>query len=133
MLVMLRWLKSKIRSRKAQFFIISTVIVASVLSSISGHLQGYGEITLSEGHGFEEIDVFRNLKEQMNKTVVTINCGPNDQPRKRNLQDFKIEMGKDLKAGGIDLNITYDSYCPANAHVTLKSSKAVIQDEFSLP
>lgn len=129
---MLKWSKSDLKSKKAQFFIISTVIVAVSLASISSFLRVYSAVDLSQISEQKEGDLFINAKGNIKDTLDS--CCPDECPR--NLKELKRFLEEEAMKRGIGLNITYTtSICskPVNISMNLKSSNIIIRDEFQYP
>lgn len=131
---MLKWSKSDLKSKKAQFFIISTVIVAIFLASISGLLRDYSAIDLSQIPEQKEGNLFVNAKENIKNTIDSCSCPGDKCPR--NLKELERFLEEEAIKMGIGLNITNTtSVCPkpVNVSMKLRSSNIIIKDAFQYP
>lgn len=108
---MLRWSRFKGECDKGQFFVISIVIIVISLTSMVSFFDVYDEIRLSDFHRYQEDGIFRSVTEGVEETVDSSECGIDDQPRKRNLLDFRKTVVEDASPRDVYINITYREFC----------------------
>ncbi|MFZ3077855.1 MAG: hypothetical protein WA139_05335 [Candidatus Aenigmatarchaeota archaeon] len=65
--------------RKGQFFIISAVIIASLLLIISHYFSGFGAISLTESSEMSELGYIGMIKKSLNDTAFISSCGALDE------------------------------------------------------
>lgn len=125
---MLRWLKSDLGG-KAQFFIISTVIVAVFLASVTSLFRDYSATDLSKVPEIGKGEFFINSKEMVKKTIDGSDVC---RERKRNLQELKNFLTREAMKRGVNLEISYEGVCPkpVDVSINLTSSNLLIRDEF---
>jgi len=128
---MLRWLESRFDTKKAQFFIISTVILALSLTAISNNLKGYGDVDMSQVAQENERDVFLNVKNQAKSVINSSNC-PEAEIK---LKDFRNYVTQELRSRNIDFSMEISDSCPEPITVSmnLTSSDIIIRDRFTYP
>jgi len=123
MLNMLSSLRFSGFGRKGQFFIISIIIIFISLMGISTMIDAYGDIGLVDVHMYQEDGILRNVVEGIEKTAEQSECGPNEQPRKRNLKEFEKYARDDILFRDMYLDVEYVEFCPnLIAYVELESS-----------
>lgn len=127
-----KWSEFNLTGKKAQFFIISMVIVVSILASVSGLLNDYYKTGISQSAELSEADFFWNVKSQVNKTIVE----SSDEERARNFYDFVLLAEESAGNKGMDLKIenttSLDSK-PVNISIFLYSTNIAIEDETTYP
>lgn len=126
-----RWPNFNIQSRKAQFFIISTVIVAISLASISSLFREYTRTDLSKTHGMNEGRVLRDVKGNV-KEVLDSNC----PERRRNFRELEKMVEGEMLKRGISVQLeNRTSLCtdPVNISIGINSSDVIIREEFQYP
>ncbi|MFB6088956.1 MAG: hypothetical protein ABEK36_04220 [Candidatus Aenigmatarchaeota archaeon] len=120
-----------LKDKKAEFFIISAVIIASILISIQGHFGGYSEADFTEVVTSREIYIFNNVKDEI-KDIETDSGNCEEMHRK--LIEFEDITEKQIKERGYDFNLQV-SNCNASGYVdvnmALISSDYTIGDKFS--
>ncbi|MFB6076327.1 MAG: hypothetical protein ABEK17_04245 [Candidatus Aenigmatarchaeota archaeon] len=125
-----RWLKlnSILKNRKAEFFIISAVIMASILISIQGLFGGYSDVDFTEVIKSRETYIFNSIKNEI-KEISGNDC---DDLRMK-LVEFRDMTENQVKERGYDFNIQLGD-CNATGHIyvnmTLVSSDYDIGDDF---
>ena len=68
---MLKWLRL---NKKAQFFIISMIIIVAVLIGIQSLFAGYSEVILSKPFSSQEDFWFWNIKDQVTRSLQERSC-----------------------------------------------------------
>ncbi len=109
---------------KGQFFVISIVIITTTLIGVMSMIEAYGDISVTEIHEYEEDKIFRNVVEGLESTAMESGCEygtDSKQPRQRNLLDYNKMVGEDLSKHGIRLTVDFDSFCPTEATVEMKT------------
>lgn len=123
-----RWSGSKFSGRKAQFFIISTVILAVFLTTISSSLKGYANVDMSQVAQKGEENTFLNAKDQAKNIINSSECP--DVERK--LDDFRNYVKEELRSNNIDFDMKVSDSCPKPIRISmnLTASGIIIRDEF---
>ncbi|MFB6217132.1 MAG: hypothetical protein ABEJ72_09275 [Candidatus Aenigmatarchaeota archaeon] len=126
-----RWSSSRTLGKKAQFFIISTVILAVFLSVISNNLGGYASIDTSSVSQKDEGLIFNNLKNQA-KSIIDSNSCPDTITK---LKDFKHYVRSDLRSRGMkfEMNVTDPCPTPITISMNITSPDMEIRDRFTYP
>lgn len=123
---MLRWLKS---DRKAQFFIISILIVIANLSAISFLYSSYSSADVAQVFKSQESYTFWNIQKEINATVKNNPCPGLD----KKLTELRNMAEKEVKSRGIDLKINYKKKCPEPViEMNLTSDDKSIYDEWEI-
>lgn len=122
-------------SKKAQFFLISSVLVVSFLSTIQTQLGGYSEANVATPARMSEIHLFNDVKIQLNRAHQTYGCpvGLTISPEVREIITTSADS---FAQRGIFLNVTIADNCivspPPVAVVTLKSDSVEVKETFTL-
>lgn len=125
-----RWLESKL-DRKAQFFIISTVIITVFLTSISSLFRDYSKTDLSEVPNINGGEVFYNIKNNIRATARETSCPGEEKRRERNLRELKHFIQEESIKKGVGVNITYRQFCPTlRVSMRLTSENFDVKDQF---
>lgn len=134
--------QSLLKSRKAQFFIISAFTIVTILYFISKWMEPYTIIDTSSIAGMEEPFIFNNIKE---KAEYTIKGSKNCEDLKYNLQEYKFFAENYVLEKGYNLDLNYTvANCPEEVvpappgsptvvafKMTLISPAAYLRSEFS--
>ena len=137
---MLRWSGFDIGG-KGQFFVISIVIIAISLGGLLGFIRAYEDMSLTGAYMQREERIFRSVKEGIYDTVENSDCEygtDNNQPRKRNLEDFIYMVSEEARGDGmyLDVEIDDDSICNEGedlvANLTLRSEGLEISESLLL-
>lgn len=89
----------KTKNRKAQFFIISAVIVTSILLIASRNLSDFGTINLSRGAEISELDYIGMVKQGLNNTARASACDRLDE----DISATENFLSRELAGQGIEL------------------------------
>ena len=122
-----------LKSRKAQFYIISVVGIVTILYAVGKSLTSYSIIDTSEVALRNDFFIFNNIVE---KTLATLNVSKNCEELKFNLEEFKLIATRAFAAHfRIDYNYTIAS-CTAisatvNFNITLYSINSEIKTSFT--
>ncbi|MBU3957942.1 MAG: hypothetical protein KKB25_02620, partial [Nanoarchaeota archaeon] len=68
-----------ISGNKGQFFIISAVIISSLLLIISHYFSGFSTISLTENSEMSELEYISMIKESLNDTAALSKCDTLDE------------------------------------------------------
>ncbi len=123
-----KWLSSK-----AQFFIISMVVIVSVLIGIQNLFAGYYAVDLSEPYKKQEDFWFRNIKEQTTRRI-----GQGECPElSADFVEIKMSTEKYLAKKGVEFSIVNKTpICPKGGTITIKmnmtSSNTQLSEEFDI-
>jgi len=115
-------------SNKAQFFILTSVIIIGVFFSLSKYVNQYSFIDTSSAAEGAEIFMFENIKENAIKTVQISNVTNFDS----RLSEYKNSVEDMVADRGYTLifdygNVSKDVYF----NMTLISEKYILKSEFS--
>lgn len=116
------------KDKRAEFFIISAVIIASILMSVQGLFSGYSKVDFMEPIKSRETYTFRNIREQIKKTNAS-NC---DNLR-RKLVEFRKMAEESVKERGygFDMNLSTCTSGNISVDMNLISSDYNIKDNFT--
>lgn len=119
--------------RKAQFFILTTVVIVGIFSILSKYINPYSFIDTSRAIEGGEIFFFDNVKEKANKTVEITNS-TNTTELRENLDEYKDFVERMAGEKGYDLVFDYTIY-PTNVNTTiiLVSRKYTLKTNFIIP
>jgi hypothetical protein len=97
----------KLLKSKAQFFIISAVIIISIFATISKYFYKFGEVDLTQTEKLVELEYIPRIKQTLYNTVnVSLQYGWNDVEIYLNeTETLLIEW---LREQGIDLSIKHE-------------------------
>jgi len=126
-------MRSLLKSKKAQFFILSAVLIVSVLFMISNWIRPISILDTSSAVLMEEPFVFNNIKEKADETVqISANC----EELRFNLEEFKnFTVDFTLRKNfNLDLSYTIDS-CGVSSrqvtfNITMTSPRMTINSNF---
>lgn len=121
-----------LKDKKSEFFIISTVIIVSILISIQGLFSGYSKVDFTKVMRSEEKYLFWNIKNQIIKTSKNSSDCLN---LKKKLQEFKLLTEKEMKDRGYSFNIVLGN-CVSNemnVEINLISSDYNLYSNFTVP
>ena len=105
---------SLLRSRKAQFFVLSAFIIVSILLPVSRWLEPLSIIDTSAVALAEEMFVFNNIKEKADATVIS---SKDCDELKFNLEEYKNFIQEFSVAKNIKLNFAYEVKEPCDDNV----------------
>jgi len=122
-----------LKSRKAQFYIISVVGIVTILYAIGKSLTSYSIIDTSEVALRNDFFVFNNIVE---KTLATLNASKDCEELKFNLEEFKLVT---TKAFAPHFRIEYNyaivsctsTSATVNFNITLYSINSEIKTSFT--
>lgn len=98
-------MRNLLKSRKAQFFILSAFVIVSLLLLVSRWLEPLSIIDTSSATLSEEPFIFNNVKEKAVETVITSNtCGE----LRFNLEEYKNFIQEFSIAKNIKLSLEYE-------------------------
>lgn len=123
--------RNLLKSRKAQFFILSAVAIIGILYFLSRWLEPSSIIDTSSIVSMEEPFVFNNVKE---KAVETVQNSKSCEELKYNLEEYNafVENYAIEKNYIINLNYTYDCFTKdVDFNMKLTSTKASIESNFT--
>jgi hypothetical protein len=118
-------------NRKAQFFILTTVVIVGVFYTLSKYINPYAFIATSEPVIGGEESFFDNVKD---KTIKTINVSStNTAVLRNNLATYKNFVTKMANDKGYDLTFNY-TVGTTNVNVTmvLISQKTTLTSKFTV-
>jgi hypothetical protein len=128
-----------LKSRKAQFFILSAFVIVTVIYFISRWIEPYTVIDTSSVVLMEEPFIFNNIKE---KAFVAVNESKSCEDLKYNLEEYKYFVESYALAKGYNLDFNYTSspcydeppFFPVIIEVKmlLKSSTKDLRSNFTL-
>jgi len=91
-------------SKKAQFFILTTVVIVGVFYTLSKYINPYAFIDTSKAVSGSETFLFDNVKEKAIKTVQV----SNETELESNLNQYKIFIERMASDKGYSLNFDYE-------------------------
>ncbi len=117
-------------SKKAQFFILTAVIIVGVFFTLSKYISQHSFIDTSEAVSGAEVFMFENIVDKANKTVQISNV-TNIQTRLSTYSDFVEEIAAD-RGYRLAFNYTVDLGVPlATFNISLMSEKYTLSTGFS--
>ena len=128
-------MRSLLKSKKAQFFILSAFAIVSILYLVSRWIEPYTIIDTSEMVLNEELFVFNNIIEKIKKTVdISINC----EEYKLNIDEYRNFVTDYASKKNLRLNFDRQIIEPCNDNIletkfniTLTSEKMILNKEFT--
>lgn len=116
-------------SNKAQFFILTTVVIIGMFYALSRYINPFSFIDTSKAIRGSEVFFFDNIKE---KTIKTINeSSPNNLAN--NLQSYKSFAQDVAREKGYILSYEYDIGSTAvNVSMSLTSQKMSLKSDFTV-
>ena len=118
-------------SKKAQFFILTTVVIIGVFYTLSKYINPYAFIDTSRAASGSETFFFDNVKEKAIKTVkISL---PDDGNLTANLRDYKIFVEKMASDKGYNLNFNYNvSSTKVDFDMILMSERMTLKSNFTV-
>ncbi len=92
-----------LKQKKGQFFIISAVIMVSILVSISQYIFGYMAVDLTRVQETQELNYISAIKDSLYSTAKNSDCGRLDA----DLGEAEFLLTNSLAEQGIDLRIKH--------------------------
>ncbi|MCD6478233.1 MAG: hypothetical protein J7K87_04485 [Candidatus Aenigmarchaeota archaeon] len=131
---MLKWLRSK---RKAQFFIISMVIIMAVLAGIQTLFAGYSEVDISKPYSSPEDFWFWNIKDQVTRALEERSC----PDLEADFIEIKMSTENYLSGRGVEFNLTNTTpicdgnvrHVPTGIFMNMTSANVNLHKEFKVP
>jgi len=119
-------------SRKAQFFILTTVVIVGVFYTLSKYINPYAFVSTSEPVIGGEESFFDNVKD---KAIKTVNISSIDTViLRQNLETFKIFVINMSSEKGYDLTFNYTvGQVDVNVSMVLVSQKTTLTSRFTIP
>jgi len=125
---------SLLKSRKAQFFVLSAFAIVTVVFFLSQWIEPYTIVDTSSIALREEFFIFNNIKE---KVVETVKNSANCDDLMYNLGEYHSFTENFVLTRGLDLNLTYynmgvcnDAKLDTFFVIKLKSSSSYIESSF---
>ncbi len=116
-------------NRKAQFFILTSVVIIGLFYSLSRYINPFSFIDTSKGIRGDETFFFDNVKE---KTVKTVQISSPDE-LENNMKKFREFTQNVAAENGYVLAYVYSiSDQSVNVSMTLKSQKAELKSDFTV-
>jgi len=119
-------------SEKAQFFILTTVVIVGVFYTLSKYINPYAFIDTSKAAFGSETFFFDNVKE---KAIKTVEISPQDEGNlTANLHEYKQFVEKMASEKGYSLNFDYEINYPNDVtfHMILTSERMTLRADFSI-
>ena len=125
---------SRMRSslgRKAEFFVLTAVVIVGAFYSLSKYISPYSFIDTSKAVENDEFFFFENVKE---KAIKTVKIGGDDTTLNNNLNEYKNFVKKMASEKGyiFDFNYTIQPTY-VNISMLLISEKKTLSSSFSVP
>jgi hypothetical protein len=118
-------------SRKAQFFILTTVVIVGVFYTLSKYINPYAFVSTSEPVVGGEESFFDNVKEKAIKTVTI--SSTNTTILRDNLENYKIFVMNMSSEKGYDLTFNYTvGKTNVNISMVLVSQKTTLNSKFTI-
>ena len=119
-------------SRKAQFFILTTVVIVGVFYTLSKYINPYAFVSTSEPIIEGEESFFDNVKDKAIKTVTI--SSRDDATLKNNLEKYKNFVINMSSEKGYDLSFSYTvGSTNVNVSMVLLSQKTTLTSKFTIP
>lgn len=116
-------------SKKAQFFILTTVVIVGVFYTLSKYINPYAFIDTSKAASGSETFFFDNIKEKAIKTV-EISSADELENNLGNYTQFIEKMASDR---GYSLNFDYNvSVTDVDFHMILTSERMTLKANFTV-
>ncbi len=120
-------------SKKAQFFILTAVVIVGVFFTLSKYITPYAFVDTSRAVDAGEIFFFDNVKEKAIKTVEIINS-TDDTELNNTLQEYKTLVQEVAADKGFNLVFDYRINTETvNVTMILTSEKSILKSDFSIP
>lgn len=119
-------------SRKAQFFILTTVVIVGVFYTLSKYINPYAFVGTSDPIVEGEESFFDNVKDKAIKTVTI--SSRDDATLKDNLEKYKNFVINMSSEKGYDLSFSYTvGLTNVNVSMVLLSQKTTLTSKFTIP
>ena len=119
-------------SRKAQFFILTTVVIVGVFYTLSKYINPYAFVSTSEPIIEGEVSFFDNVKDKAIKTVTI--SSRDDATLKDNLKKYKNFVINMSSEKGYDLSFSYTvELTNVSVSMVLLSQKTTLTSKFTIP
>lgn len=105
-------------NQRAQFFIISTIIVSFTLVGIQFLFAGYNLADASKPFTFQEDYFFNDVRSALNYTFYTSPCPLTE----RNLDEVKLDTEKRARHSRWLLNVTFTDPCTGSGELSKQST-----------
>jgi len=115
--------------RKAQFFILTALVIVGVFYTLSKYINPYAFVDTSKAAGGGEIFFFDNVKDKAIKTI-RISDSTNFQNNLREYKNFVENMANE-KGYNLVFNYTNDS-STVNIRMVLMSQKVTLKTNFNV-
>jgi len=119
-------------SKKAQFFILTTVVIVGVFYTLSKYINPYSFVDTSQAMIGGEESFFDNVKE---KAIKTVNISSKDTNiLKSNLGTYRDFVEKMASDKGYDLSFNYTvETVNVSMRMVLVSQKITLKSNFTVP
>ncbi len=119
------------KSAKGQFFVISAVIIASMLLMTSYNFSGFGRISLTEIAEMSELEYLGMIKKSLNDTVKNSDC----EKLEEDILAAEGFFSKRLAGQGIELSAKHEIVSCKNVkfNFNLSSQNFFSATEFAFP
>jgi len=115
-------------NKKAQFFILTTVVIVGVFYTLSKYINPYAFIDTSKAASGGETFFFDNVKE---KAIETVRIS-NENELRTNLNEYKIFVEKMASDKGYSLNFNYEILITTvDFHMILTSERMTLKTDFT--
>jgi len=119
-------------SKKAQFFILTTVVIVGVFYTLSKYINPYAFVATSEPVIGGEESFFDNVKDKTIKTVII--SAKTDSALKANLETYKNFVTNMASDKGYDFTFNYTvGTVNVNVSMVLVSQKTTLKSKFIIP
>lgn len=117
-------------SKKAQFFILTTIVIVGVFYSLSKYINPYAFIDTSKAAAGEETFFFDNVRE---KAIKTVEISDPDNLL-LNLKQYRDFVEAEASEKGYNLFFTYNiSTTSVDVDMVLTSQKYTLKTNFNVP
>jgi len=123
------FLMPNLSGRKAQFFILTALVIVGVFYTLSKYINPYAFVDTSKAAGGGEIFFFDNVKDKAIKTI-RISDSTNFQNNLREYKNFVENMANE-KGYNLVFNYTNDS-STVNIRMVLMSQKVTLKTNFNV-
>jgi hypothetical protein len=116
--------------KKAQFFILTTVVIVGVFYTLSKYINPYAFIDTSKAASGGETFFFDNVKEKAIKTVeISL---PDNGNLTVNLQKYKNFVEKMASDKGYNLNFNYNVSNTVDIYMVMTSERMTLKTNFTI-
>jgi hypothetical protein len=120
-------------SKKAQFFILTTVVIVGVFYTLSKYINPYAFIDTSRAASGSETFFFDNVKEKAIKTVKISLPDPDNGNLTANLMDYKNFVEKMASDEGYNFNFNYNvTSTKVDFSMVLTSERMTLKSNFTV-